>query len=206
MTQTILDPTGRNPRTGSATGGTAVPEDQAAPLLAPRPKSLSGARVGLLDNTKHNALLFLETVGELLVAEHGAASVAIVETKRNFSVPVDAEIVSRYRDACDVVVTGVGDCGSCSAAAVADGINFERAGLPAAVVLTDAFDVTGRTMAGVQGVPDYAWLRTEHPMAVLGEDQVRERARRMIPRILATLTAPGPEDGPGFTEGQGVTA
>jgi hypothetical protein len=153
---------------------------------------LTGARIGLLDNTKHNALLFLEAVGELLVAEHGAASVTIVETKRNFSVPVDEEIVSRYRGACDVVVTGVGDCGSCSAAAVADGINFERAGLPAAVVLTDAFDITGRTMAGVQGAPDYEWLRTEHPMAVLEPDQVRERARGMIPAILATLTSGDP--------------
>lgn len=179
MTQMILDPTGRGPQTKEAA------------VLAGRPASLSGARIGLLDNTKHNALLFLQAVGELLVAEHGAASVGIVETKQNFSIPVDEEIISRYRQASDVVVTGVGDCGSCSAAAVADGINFERAGLPAAVVLTDAFDVTGRTMAGVQGAPDYEWIRTEHPMAVLTEDEVRARARKLLPRIVATLTGTG---------------
>jgi hypothetical protein len=194
MTQTILDPTGRRPTSDNGSGGPTSPDDQAAPRLAPRPTTLAGVRVGLLDNTKHNALLFLQTVGELLVEEHGAASVTIVETKRNFSVPVDEEIVSRYREACDVVVTGVGDCGSCSAAAVADGINFERAGLPAAVVLTDAFDITGRTMAGVQGVPDYEWLRTEHPMAVLEQDQVRERARGMVPEILAALVPGDPGD------------
>lgn len=179
MTQMILDPTGRGPQA------------QADTALAGRPASLSGARIGLLDNTKHNALLFLQAVGELLVAEHGAASVGIVETKKNFSIPVGEEIISRYRAASDVVITGVGDCGSCSAAAVADGINFERAGLPAAVVLTDAFDVTGRTMAGVQGAPDYEWIRTEHPMAVLTEDEVRARARRLLPQIVATLTGAG---------------
>jgi hypothetical protein len=207
MTQTILDPTGRKPTSDNGSGGPAGPDGRAAPQLAPRPQTLTGARVGLLDNTKHNALLFLQTVGDVLVEEHGAASVTIVETKRNFSVPVDDEIVARYREACDVVVTGVGDCGSCSAAAVADGITFEQAGLPAAVVLTDAFDITGRTMAGVQGVPDYEWLRTEHPMAVLEQHQVRERARGMVPEILAALVSgdPGdPGDGQGRMGAEGV--
>lgn len=193
MTQTILDPTGRGAQHAGSAAGPADPQGRPTPELAPRPASLAGARIGLLDNTKHNALLFLTVVGELLVEEHGAASVGIVETKKNFSIPVDEEIVSRYRESCDVVVTGVGDCGSCSAAAVADGINFERAGLPAAVVLTDAFDITGRTMAGVQGAPDYEWIRTEHPMAVLTEEQVRERARLLLPEILSTLTVPDQE-------------
>ncbi|MFC7401843.1 UGSC family (seleno)protein [Citricoccus sp. GCM10030269] len=191
MTQTILDPTGLRVQSGDTAGA----QGQPAPGLVARPDSLAGARIGLLDNTKHNAMLLLQTVGRLLVEEHGAAEVTLVETKRNFSVPVDDEIVSRYREACDVVITGVGDCGSCSAAAVADGINFERAGLPAAVVLTDAFDVTGRTMAGVQGAPDYEWIRTEHPMAVLAEDQVRERARQLLPEIVSTLTASSGQEG-----------
>lgn len=179
MSHTILDPTGR----AADAGGESTLD-----ALAPRPRDLSGLRVGLLDNTKHNALLFLTELGDLLVAEHGAAEVSIVETKRSFSVPVDDEIVARYRDACDVVITGVGDCSSCSAAAVADGINFERAGVPAAVVLTDAFLTTGRTMAQVQGAPGYEWITTQHPMAVLDEDQVRSRARSLLPEIVGTLT------------------
>jgi hypothetical protein len=175
----ILDPTGE-----------LLAEEQPLPQAdrAARPSSLAGLRIGLLDNTKHNALLFLRTLGDLLTTEHGAREVSIVETKQNFSVPVDRSIVDRYRQHCDVVITGVGDCGSCSAAAVADGINFERAGLPAAVVLTDAFDITGRAMAQVQGDADYEWVETEHPMAVLTEDQVRERARTLLPEIVGRLT------------------
>jgi len=174
MVNPILDPTGAAP--AKSAGG-----------RAPR-RPLRGARVGLLDNTKHNAMLFLQEVGRLLVDEEGAREVSIVETKQNFSVPVDDEIVSRYRAAADLVVTGVGDCGSCSAAAVADGIAFEKAGLPAAVVLTDAFTTTGRMMAGVQGDPDYEWITTEHPMAALTADEVRDRARRLLPEIVRTLT------------------
>ncbi|GAA3765902.1 UGSC family (seleno)protein [Microbacterium kribbense] len=179
MSHTILDPTGR----------AAVADTGVQGAHAPRPSGLTGARVGLLDNTKHNALLFLTEVGDLLVSEYGAAGVSIIETKKSFSVPIDDEIVARYQGACDVVVTGVGDCGSCSAAAVADGINFERAGLPAAVVLTDAFLTTGRTMAKVQGAPDYEWITTQHPMAVLTPDQVKERARLLLPEIVQALTA-----------------
>lgn len=174
----ILDPTGR-----AAAGPVA-----SSTVFAPRPVDLKGAHVGLLDNTKHNALLFLQEVGKLLVSDYGAADVSILETKHSFSVPVDGDLVARYRAKCDVVVTGVGDCGSCSAAAVADGINFERAGIPAAVVLTDAFLTTGRMMAKVQGAPDYEWISTEHPMAVLQEDQVKERARRVVPEIVGSLT------------------
>ncbi|GAA3214774.1 UGSC family (seleno)protein [Microbacterium terregens] len=177
MPNAILDPTGRAAAaTASSLAG-----------LAPRPADLTGLRVGLLDNTKHNALLFLREVGNLLVSAHGVAEVSIVETKANFSVPVDDSIVARYAQECDVVVIGVGDCGSCSAAAVADGINFERAGLPAAVVLTDAFLSTGRMMAEVQGAPDYEWITTEHPMASLTPDEVRARAEGLLPQILDTL-------------------
>lgn len=177
MVNPILDPTGLAKQ--KTEGG-----------LAQR-RPLSGARVGLLDNTKHNAMLFLLEVGRLLVEEAGAGQVTIVETKKSFSVPVDDEIVGRYRGVADVVVTGIGDCGSCSAAAVADGINFEKAGMPAAVVLTDAFTTTGRTMAGVHGNPDYEWITTEHPVAVLAEDEVRERARSLLPEIVRTLTEEG---------------
>ncbi|MGO1956175.1 UGSC family (seleno)protein [Microbacterium sp.] len=177
MVNPILDPTGLAKQ--KTEGG-----------LAQR-RPLSGARVGLLDNTKHNAMLFLLEVGRLLVEEAGAGQVTIVETKKSFSVPVDDEIVGRYRGVADVVVTGIGDCGSCSAAAVADGINFEKAGMPAAVVLTDAFTTTGRTMAGVHGNPDYEWITTEHPVAVLAEDEVRERARALLPEIVRTLTEEG---------------
>lgn len=178
MSHAILDPTGRAPQAAAGAGD----------VLAARPADLHGARVGLLDNTKHNALAFLTEIGRILVAEYGAADVSIVETKKSFSIPVAGDIIDRYRGACDVVVTGVGDCGSCSAAAVADGINFERAGLPAAVVLTDAFTTTGRTMAKVQGAADYEWITTRHPMAVLEADEVAERARQTVPEVVAALT------------------
>lgn len=183
MPNSILDPTGRKP-------GGSLPNASPA-VVAPRRADLTGVRVGLLENTKHNAALLLRELGALLVSEHDAASVELMETKQNFALPVGDDVVARYREACDVVVIGVGDCGSCSASAVADGILFERAGLPAAVICTDAFTVTAGKMAEMRGAPGYRWVVTEHPVAVLDEGQVRERAKRLAPEIVARLTAEG---------------
>ncbi len=179
MPHAILDPTGRGP----AAAGTPA----AAPL-APRRPDLTGVRVGLLENTKQNAALLLTAVGELLVAGHGAAEVTLVRTKVAFAQPAPDELVAEYARGCDVVVTGVGDCGSCSASAVADGVLFEAAGLPAAVICSDAFVATADAMAALRGAPGYRYVTTAHPVAVLTPEQVRQRAEQVVPGVVALLT------------------
>jgi hypothetical protein len=182
MPDAILDPTGR------AGVATAPPPGLE---LAPRRPDLSGLRVGLMDNTKHNAALLLSEIGKLLVAEHGAAAVSVAATKANFAAPAPADLIERYRLDSDVVVTGVGDCGSCSASAVADGIQFEQAGVPAAVICSDAFIVTADAMAELRGAPGYRYARTAHPVAVLTTEQVRQRAKQLLPEVVAILRGDG---------------
>jgi hypothetical protein len=182
MPNAILDPTGR---------ADAVTRPSAARFeLAPRRPDPAGLRVGLLNNTKHNAALLLADIGDLLSADH-SMSVTIAETKPNFAAPAPADLVERFRQECDVVITGVGDCGSCSASAVADGIVFEQAGMPAAVICSDAFAVTADAMAAMRGARGYQYILTEHPVAVLDADQVRQRAKRLAPEVVAMLTNPG---------------
>jgi hypothetical protein len=172
----IMDPTGRAvPRLGGS-------------ALAPRRADLTGVRLGLLENTKHNAALLLDEVAAVLQRDHGVASV-LRRTKTAFALPLPDEQLQEFVRECDVVLTGVGDCGSCSASAVADGIALERAGVPAAVICSDAFTATASGMAEVQGAPGYAYLTTQHPVAVLTPEQVAERARQLLPGIVATVTA-----------------
>lgn len=177
MVNTILDPT----------GGTPAARESAVPR-ARRRGDLTGARIGLLENTKQNAGLLLAEVGALLIAEHGAAGVVLSRTKQAFAVPAAAELVGEFVAACDVVVTGVGDCGSCSASAVADGVLFEAAGVPAAVICSDAFVATADAMAQLRGAPGYAYATTAHPVAVLTPAQVAARAKEVLPGIVALLT------------------
>ncbi len=75
---------------------------------APRPKSLKGLRVGLVDNTKHNSDQLLLRIAGLLEREYGASSHVIRRKKSAGSAP-HAEIVEEYKANCDVIVAGVGD-------------------------------------------------------------------------------------------------
>jgi hypothetical protein len=167
MFDRILDPTGlKTGPTNVATAAKKVP-------------TLAGARVGLLNNTKKNAKEILAEVGRLLQERYGAV-VTIQRTKPHVAFPVDEPQLKEVAAVSDVVVVGVGDCGSCSASATADGILFEREGLPAAVIVTEAFEVTARAMAEVHGDKDFEFLLTEHPVAALSPEQITERAEKLV--------------------------
>lgn len=79
-----------------------------AVAYAPRPGSLQGQRVGLIENTKFNSDRLLQKIGDVLKAEFGAAETRMWR-KRNSSVPAHDEIVAELRATCDVMVAGIGD-------------------------------------------------------------------------------------------------
>jgi hypothetical protein len=97
MPSAIMDPTGRASRE-AAQGLT----------LAQRPADLSGASVGLLENGKQNARLFLEDVADVLRERYGAAEITL-RRKELFSAPAPPELIDELSAASDVVVIGVGD-------------------------------------------------------------------------------------------------
>ena len=74
----------------------------------PRPASLQGKRVGLIENTKFNSDNLLVKIGNILINEYGASS-AKMWRKKNASVPAHEEVIEEVRKTCDVVVAGVGD-------------------------------------------------------------------------------------------------
>jgi hypothetical protein len=76
--------------------------------FAPRPTSLKGLRVGLVDNSKHNSDQLLLRIASILENEHGAKA-HIIRRKKSAGVPPHAEIVDEYKSSVDFVVAGVGD-------------------------------------------------------------------------------------------------
>ena len=68
-----------------------------------------------------------------------------------------------------------------------DGILLEKAGVPAASIVTDVFTRTGRAMAEQWGVPTYKFLAMPHPIANLTEAQLDQRAREIAPEIVKLL-------------------
>ena len=181
MPHAILDPTG-----GAGRAPAAEQEQTGGLTLAPRRRGLPGAKVGLLVNTKQNADIFLDEVGKLLVEQNGAAGI-LARTKAAFAQPAPECLLKELTAECDVVVTGIGDCGSCSASAVAEGVALEARGTPAAVICSDAFTGSADAIAGLRGAPGYQYATTPHPVAVLTPAQVRERALAVLPDVVALL-------------------
>lgn len=75
---------------------------------APRPKSLAGLRVGLVDNSKHNSDQLLLRIAGLLESDYGAKA-HVMRRKVSAGVPASPEMIEEFKNACDVVVAGVGD-------------------------------------------------------------------------------------------------
>ncbi len=75
---------------------------------APRPQSLEGLRVGLVDNTKHNARSMLDEIAKTLIQGSGAKSYRLWQ-KHSPTQPARRELLDEVVSGCDVVVCGVGD-------------------------------------------------------------------------------------------------
>ena len=92
--QTVFDPRGR--------------VDAVHRPLAPRPATLAGLRLGVLDNTKWNANRLLRKTAALLEAAHGIGAVSYYR-KDSFSKPADSALIAEIAGTSDIVLTAIGD-------------------------------------------------------------------------------------------------
>ena len=122
----------------------------------------------------------------ILIRDYGAASYKLYR-KRYSSVPAHEEIIQDLVENCDVMVAGVGDCGSCSSGTVLDGILLEMKNIPSATIITNLFVNTGRAMARQWRNPDYRYLVMEHPIANLPDDLLQQRAELIAPQVVDVL-------------------
>ena len=76
--------------------------------LAPRPATLQGLRLGLVDNRKVNAAPILEKIADRLAAKHGTR-VTVRSVKRSPSHEIDEKAIAALKRDADLVISGVGD-------------------------------------------------------------------------------------------------
>ena len=88
---------------------------------------------------------------------------------------------------CDVMVAGVGDCGSCSSGTVLDGILMEMRNIPSASIITHLFVNTSKAMSKQWGDPKYPFLVMEHPIANLPNELLQQRVDAIVPKIVELL-------------------
>ena len=95
MREPLLDPTGDSERDTNTT-------------LAPRPQSLKGLTVGLLDNAKPNGAVILRAVGRELKERYGVREFRMFQ-KGYFGTPVEESVVQQMLHNCDFAVAAIGD-------------------------------------------------------------------------------------------------
>jgi hypothetical protein len=76
--------------------------------LAPRLATLQGTTLGLIDNHKRHADVYLEELGRLLQAHYGVARV-VTYRKISQSLPTPAEVLDHLARTCDALIHAVAD-------------------------------------------------------------------------------------------------
>ena len=74
---------------------------------APRPADLAGKVVGLLDNTKEQGALILETLGNALREKYGVARV-VTRRKEHYSRPATDALIDDMAKEVDVAIAALG--------------------------------------------------------------------------------------------------
>lgn len=91
----VLDPTGGDSTTSDTT-------------LAPRPASLRGLTVGLLENAKPNSAAVLTSVARELERQHGLKT-SVMFRKSYFGTPAEESLIQQILRNCDFALAGIGD-------------------------------------------------------------------------------------------------
>jgi len=75
--------------------------------LAPRPMDLAGKVVGLLDNTKEQGDVILQTIADALRERHGVARV-VIRRKEHYSKPATDALIDEIANEVEVAIAAVG--------------------------------------------------------------------------------------------------
>lgn len=158
----------------------------AAGSRVPRARRRPGLRLSVVENGKPRAAELLAAIAAGLAAELDGLRVEVVG-KPSASWPVGPDQVTRIAGRADLVLTGLGDCGGCSANSLADAVAMEQAGIPATAVVTEPFEALVAAYAARLGVAGYPVVVLPHPVASLPGEALRAVAAKAVPAVLERL-------------------
>jgi hypothetical protein len=152
--------------------------------VAPRPTALDGLRLGILDNSKWNANKLLRGAQAALEGTLRFAAVTYA-VKHSFSKDADPDLIARLAAECDIVLTAIGDCGSCCSCCVRDSIALERLGVPTACIITTEFlQETALTRVAL-GMPGLVPVVIDHPVSSITAEEVAVRVAQIVSQAQA---------------------
>ncbi len=159
--------------------------------LAPRGRLPEGAHLLLVDNGKAKAKDLLLHLAHELEQRLPIGSIEVV-SKPGAGYVIEDEQVAELAPRTDLVITGLGDCGACSACSLQDALMFERAGVPATLLITEVFIANVARFSESLGRPGYHSLVVPHPAATKSDEQLRGFAAAIADAAVEQLGARAP--------------
>ena len=143
--------------------------------LASRKTALQGLRLGILDNSKWNANKLLRGAAAALSNQMAFSTVNYYVKTHGFSNDAPPEMIRQIADENDIVLTAIGDCGSCCSCCIRDAIALEDLGLPAAAIITTEFVNETRLTRAAVGMPGLCPVVIDHPVSSITDEEVAAR-------------------------------
>lgn len=162
--------------------GAPAPPEPVAP--APGLAEFRGRNFAFLSNTKPNIDLLLKTYADLLRKSYETS--ATHQRKANAAIGAGS-LIDALAGRADAAVTGVADCGACTAQTARDTVAFEARGIPTVVVTTTAFEPLAVHQARYCGAERVRMLVLPHPFDILTPEQVVEQAHGTFDELVALL-------------------
>jgi hypothetical protein len=159
--------------------------------LAPRKPALTGLRLGVLDNAKWNANKLLRGASAALGADIAFAAVNYY-VKHSFSKDAAPELIAQIARDNDIVLTAIGDCGSCCSCCIRDAVALEKLGVPAAAIITTEFVRETQLTRQAIGMPDFEPVVIDHPVSSITSGEIDARVRQIRERAERVWTGSEP--------------
>ncbi|HEX3342015.1 MAG TPA: UGSC family (seleno)protein [Pseudolabrys sp.] len=142
-----------------------------------RKTKLDGLRLGILDNSKWNANKLLRGASAAL----GEIKFAAVNyyVKHSFSEDATPELIEQIARENDIVLTAIGDCGSCCSCCIRDSFALEKLGVPVAAIITAEFVRETELTRRALGMPDFEPVVIDHPVSSITQDEIDARVRQI---------------------------
>ena len=141
--------------------------------LAPRLAELDGARLGVLDNSKWNAGKLLRGASQKFNEKNRFTASTYYNT--HYSIDSDPDLLKKIAEECDVVVTAIADCGSCTSCLIRDSVALERLGVCVAVIVTIEFKREAELTLEILGMPSLKPVLIQHPVSSIAPHEIAAR-------------------------------
>lgn len=143
-----------------------------------RKMELRKLRLGILDNSKWNANKLLRGAAAALGEDIDFEAVNYY-VKHSFSKDAAPELIEQIAAENDIVLTAIGDCGSCCSACVRDSIALEKLGVPSAVIITTEFVRETELTRQAVGMKTLEPVVITHPVSSITAEEVAQRVAQI---------------------------